>query len=338
MNGGDRSMVVKAAVTGPDAFAFVGVGRDIVVAKGRRDAFPLAFKPSRPGAFHATLTLRTSGSGSGDVGESVAYELKGFAAPPEAESTMVIHAVAREACRKSFAVPNVFGRANKSAAYAVECDLDFVGGEPTCVAPKNGDAFYEMDLAPRRSGVFRGAVHFSAAGGTRCGSRSRCASRALSQRKSRSTKSQKDQTTDHRHHRRRPERPFRRHRLDVASSRSRARRHDGASDIGQPAGRAGGFPRAVRGARTSRRADADAPREGFGRVRGDVLAAHRGNDPRLGIVHARRPGRVLVPGDAGRRRRRPSRRRPPPPPRSGRARAREAAAAEPHGRARRAGG
>ena len=77
---------------------------------------------------------------------------------------MVIHAVAREACRKSFAVPNVFGRANKSAAYAVECDLDFVGGEPTCVAPKNGDAFYEMDLAPRRSGVFRGAVHFSAAG------------------------------------------------------------------------------------------------------------------------------------------------------------------------------
>ena len=165
VNGGDRSMVVKAAVTGPDAFAFVGVGRDIVVAKGRRDAFPLAFKPSRPGAFHATLTLRTSGSGSGDVGESVAYELKGFAAPPEAESTIVIHAVAREACRKSFAVPNVFGRANKSAAYAVECDLDFVGGEPTCVAPKNGDAFYEMDLAPRRSGVFRGAVHFSAAGG-----------------------------------------------------------------------------------------------------------------------------------------------------------------------------
>ena len=64
VNGGDRSMVVKAAVTGPDAFAFVGVGRDIVVAKGRRDAFPLAFKPSRPGAFHATLTLRTSGSGT----------------------------------------------------------------------------------------------------------------------------------------------------------------------------------------------------------------------------------------------------------------------------------
>ena len=168
VNGGDRSMVVKASVTGPDASAFVGVGRDIVVAKGRRDTFPLAFKPSRPGAFHAALVLRTSGSGSGesgDAGESVAYALKGFAAPPEAESTMVIHAVARETCRKSFAVPNVFGRANKPVMYAVECDLDFVGGEPTCAAPKNGDAFYEMDLAPMKSGVFRGAVHFSAAGG-----------------------------------------------------------------------------------------------------------------------------------------------------------------------------
>jgi hypothetical protein len=54
------------------------VGRDIVVAKGRRDTFPLAFKPSRPGAFHATLVLRMSGSGSGesgDAGESVAYAL-----------------------------------------------------------------------------------------------------------------------------------------------------------------------------------------------------------------------------------------------------------------------
>jgi hypothetical protein len=67
---------------------------------------------------------------------------------------------------KSFAVPNVFGRANKPAAYKVECDgLDFVGGEPTCAAPKNGDAFYEMSLAPRRSGIFRGALHFTTSGG-----------------------------------------------------------------------------------------------------------------------------------------------------------------------------
>jgi hypothetical protein len=171
VNGGATSMVVKAQLTGVDASAFAGVGRDIVVAKGRRDVFPLTFKPSRPGSFEATLVLRTAGSGGSgsgvpDAGESVAYTLKGFAAPPEAESVIVIHAVARETCVKSFAVPNVFGRANKPAAYKVECDgLDFVGGEPTCLAPKNGDAFYEMDLAPKKSGVFRGAVHFSAAGG-----------------------------------------------------------------------------------------------------------------------------------------------------------------------------
>ena len=167
VNGGATSMVVKAQITGPDAPAFAGVGRDIVVAKGRRDVFPLTFKPSRPGSFDATLVLRTAGSGlsGGDASESVAYTLKGFAAPPEAESTIVIHAVARETCVKSFAVPNVFGRANKPAAYAVECDLDFVGGEPTCAAPKNGDAYYEMSLAPRKSGVFRGALHFTTAGG-----------------------------------------------------------------------------------------------------------------------------------------------------------------------------
>ena len=47
----------------------------------------------------------------------------------------------------------------------MECDLDFVGGEPTCAAPKNGDAYYEMSLAPRKSGVFRGALHFTTAGG-----------------------------------------------------------------------------------------------------------------------------------------------------------------------------
>jgi hypothetical protein len=170
VNGGATSMVVKAQLTGVDANAFAGVGRDIVVAKGRRDVFPLTFKPSRPGSFEATLVLRTAGSGGslagGDAGESVAYTLKGFAAPPEAESVIVIHAVARETCVKSFAVPNVFGRANKPAAYKVECDgLDFVGGEPTCAAPKNGDAFYEMSLAPRRSGIFRGALHFTTAGG-----------------------------------------------------------------------------------------------------------------------------------------------------------------------------
>ena len=104
VNGGATSMVVKAQLTGADANAFAGVGRDIVVAKCRRDVFPLTFKPSRPGSFEATLVLRTAGSGSlagvPDAGESVAYTLKGFAAPPEAESVIVIHAVARETCVK----------------------------------------------------------------------------------------------------------------------------------------------------------------------------------------------------------------------------------------------
>jgi hypothetical protein len=63
VNGGATSMVVKAQLTGVDANAFAGVGRDIVVAKGRRDVFPLTFKPSRPGSFEATLVLRTAGSG-----------------------------------------------------------------------------------------------------------------------------------------------------------------------------------------------------------------------------------------------------------------------------------
>ena len=165
VNGGDKSMVVRGALSGPDAAAFAGAGRDVVVPKGRRDAFPLAFKPSKQGAFRAALTLRTTGP-SGESGESVSYALKGFAAPPEAESTIVIHAVARETVFKTIAVPNVFGPgAAKAAAYAVECDLDFVGGEPTCVAPRDGDAHYEMTFAPRKSGAFRGAVHFIAAGG-----------------------------------------------------------------------------------------------------------------------------------------------------------------------------
>ena len=246
VNGGDRSMVVKAAVTGPDAFAFVGVGRDIVVAKGRRDAFPLAFKPSRPGAFHATLTLRTSGSGNGDVGESRRVHAQGLRGSPRGG----VHD--GDPRRRQGGLPQVVRGAERLRARqqirgvrgGVRPGLrrrraDVRGAEKRRRVLRDGPRAASLGRVPRRRALLR-------RGGARAVVRARGARRARSAGENRARQNRR-RTRRRRHHRRRPERPFRRHRLDVASSRSRARRHDGASDIGQPAGRAGGSPRGARG-------------------------------------------------------------------------------------------
>ena len=182
VNGGAVPMSVKGTITGPDAHCFAGAGRDVLVAKGRRDVFPLSFHPPKQGTFHATLTLRTgndiirtgnrfgadntTADTTGDAqNEETSYKLTGHASPPEAEAAITIHAVARGACVETLRVPNVFQTQNKTAQYEVECDLDFVGGEASLLVERGGYGEYVLNLAPVRSGTFHGSVHFT----TKCG-------------------------------------------------------------------------------------------------------------------------------------------------------------------------
>ena len=167
VNAGGESMSVKANVQGPDAHVFIGANKDILVQKGRRDVFPLTFAPSKPGTFTAVLTLRvvkngTSASGIDADTEQMHYTLKGFAAPPEAEGVVVVECEARCVASKTIVVPNALGKhVNKTALYSVECDLDFCGGEPNLSVERNSEGLYTLDVAPIRSGVFKGMIHFT---------------------------------------------------------------------------------------------------------------------------------------------------------------------------------
>lgn len=159
VNSGRRVMSVNAKFSGDVEF-FAGVGRDLVVPPGQKVLYPLQFRPLKPGTFVGKLTLKT-----GD--ESITYTLRGVADEPLCEGTVIIDAVARRKSVKNFVVPNVFGAA-RSVIYEVSSDLDFVGGTPRCSVPAGEEGYYDMELSPLSSGVFRGTLTFTASNGYYC--------------------------------------------------------------------------------------------------------------------------------------------------------------------------